>query len=60
MSLDVPRGALVIEDGPQSPRDDESAREVAIRGGERVGCCSGLQEETRRDKGNEQRETPNF
>ena len=50
----------MIKDGPQSPRDDESAREVTIRGGERVGCCSGLQEETRRDKGNEQRETPDF
>lgn len=42
--LDV-RGALVSEDGPQGPADDDSARKVALNGRERVGGCGGLQEE---------------
>ena len=39
----------MIEDGPQSPRDDESARKVALGGRERVGSCGGLQEEARKE-----------
>lgn len=38
-------GALVSEDGPQGPADDDSARKVTLVGGERVGGCGGLQEE---------------
>ena len=44
---DVPRGALVIVDGPQSPRDDESARKVTFSGRKRVGGRGGFQEESR-------------
>ena len=39
----------MIEDGPQSPRDDESAGEVTLRGRKRVGSCGGLQEEAGRE-----------
>jgi len=50
----------VIEDGPQCPRNDESARKVTVNGGERVGGCRSLQEDARRGhKGHERRETPN-
>ena len=37
VGLDLRGRALVIEDGPQSPRDDNSARKVAVDGRERVG-----------------------
>jgi len=37
--------ALMIEDGPQSPRDDESARKVSIDRRECVGSCGSFQEE---------------
>jgi len=38
------RGALVIEDGPQCPGDDESAGKVTVKGRERVGGRRSLQE----------------
>ena len=42
---DVRGGSLVIEDGPQCPRDDKSTGKIAISGGERVSGCGSLQEE---------------
>jgi len=40
--VDEARGTLVIENGPQCPRDDESAREVTLNGRERVSSCGAL------------------
>jgi hypothetical protein len=39
INFDIRRRALMIKDGPQcpSPRDDDSAREFAINGRERIG-----------------------
>jgi len=39
------RRARMIEDGPQGPGDDESARKVSLEGGERVSGRGALQEE---------------
>jgi len=43
--VDEGGGALVIEDGPQGPRDDESAGKITLDGRERVSGCSGLEEQ---------------
>jgi len=37
----------VIEDSPQGPSDDESARKISLSRGERVSGCGGLEEEAR-------------
>lgn len=46
--LDARGGTLMIEDGPQCPRDDESAGKVTLSGRERVTGCGSLQEKTGR------------
>jgi len=43
--VDEGGGTLVIKDGPQGPRDDESAGKITLGGRERVSGCSGLEEE---------------
>ena len=35
----------MIEDGPQGPSDDQSARKISLSGGERVSGCGDLEEE---------------
>ena len=59
VGVDVRGGALMIEDGPQSPSNDESARKVSVNGRERVGGGGGLQEQTGRGEGHKQREAQN-
>ena len=39
------RVVLVREDRPERPGDRHARREVALRGGEGVGCCCGFEEE---------------
>lgn len=35
----------MVKDGPQGPRDDESARKITLGGRERVSGCGSLEEE---------------